>query len=69
MKKRKKELLLTGFAGALLYGSGLSLAIESGNIKNRKKEPAWKWIVGGTAGIGLALSGTVLLIKAEFLKK
>lgn len=67
--KRKEELLLTGFTGALLFGSGLSLAIESGILKNKKKTEAWKWIAGGTAGIGMALSGTVLLIKAEFLKK
>lgn len=67
--KKKEKLLLTGFTGALLFGSGLSLAIESGFMKNRRERKNWKWITGGTAGIGMALSGTVLLIKAEFLKK
>ena len=58
---------LNGFLGALLFGSGLSLAIESGFLKHEGS--AWYyWIIGGTAGLGLALSGVVLLIRAGMLK-
>ena len=59
---------LNGFIGALLFGSGLSLAIESGYWKH-SSEPWYFWVLGGTAGIGIALSGVVLLIRAGILKR
>ena len=59
---------LNGFLGALLFGSGLSLAIESGFWKH-SPEPWYYWILGGTSGIGIALSGVVLLIRAGILKR
>lgn len=58
---------LYGFFGALLFGSGLSIAIECSHIKQQNGD-FWLWVTGGTAGIGLALSGVVLLIRAGILE-
>ena len=67
-RSKRKKWWLNGFFGALLFGSGLSLAIESGFWKHDGS--AWYyWVIGGTAGIGLALSGVVLLIRVGILKR
>jgi hypothetical protein len=58
---------LNGGIGALLFGSGLSMAMECSHIKNDGGD-FWLWVIGGTVGIGLALSGVVLLIKAGILE-
>jgi hypothetical protein len=57
-----------GAAGAFLFGSGLSIAMECSQLKH-SGEPWYIWAVGGTAGIGIALSGVVLLIRAGILNR
>ena len=66
--KIRTKWLICGALGALLFGSGLSLAIECSHIKHGTG-PFWLWVIGGTAGIGLALSGVVVLIKTAFLEE
>jgi len=66
METKRKKWWFYGAFGAVLLGSGLSLAIESSWWKH-SETPDWYWILGGTAGIGLCLSGVVLLIKAGIL--
>ncbi|WP_031425508.1 hypothetical protein [Flavimarina sp. Hel_I_48] len=65
---KKGKWLLNGGLGAVLFGSGLSLAIESGFWKH-SSEPWYFWVLGGTAGIGLTLSGVILLIRTGILKR
>lgn len=65
--KDKMKWWFNGAVGALLFGSGLSIAIESSHIKHSVND-FWLWVIGGTVGIGLALSGVVLLIKAGILE-
>lgn len=63
----RAKWLLCGGLGALLFGSGLSIAIECSHLKHGDG-PFWLWVIGGTTGIGLTLSGVVVLIKAAFLE-
>jgi hypothetical protein len=65
--KDKMKWWFNGAVGALLFGSGLSIAIECSHIKHSGND-FWLWVIGGTVGIGLALSGVVLLIKAGILE-
>jgi hypothetical protein len=67
MSERSKWWL-NGFFGALLFGSGLSIAIECSHIKHQNGD-LWLWVTGGTIGIGLALSGVVLLIRAGIIEE
>jgi hypothetical protein len=60
--------LLSGGVGALLFGSGLSIAMECSHLK-QGDGPLWLWIVGGTIGIGITLSGVVILIKTAFIEQ
>lgn len=58
---------INGAIGAFLFGSGLALAIEASHWKHQQVD--WtQWVFGGTAGIGLALSGVVLLVRAGILR-
>ena len=57
---------LNGALGAFLFGSGLCVVIESGFLKHESVFWAW-WVLSGTAGIGLTLSGVVLLIRAGII--
>jgi hypothetical protein len=63
----KVKWWLYGAGGALLFGSGLSIAIECSHIKH-SGDHFWLWVFGGTCGLGLALSGVVFLIKAGILQ-
>ncbi|MGB3776307.1 MAG: hypothetical protein WA951_13705 [Leeuwenhoekiella sp.] len=67
LSKRSKWWLMGG-AGAILFGSGLSLALEASHWKHDGSD-WYYWVLGGTAGIGIALSGVVVLIKAGILKR
>ncbi len=67
-RSKRSKWWLNGFFGALLFGSGLSLAMESGHWKH-SSDPWYYWVIGGTVGIGLALSGVVLLIRAGILNR
>lgn len=66
MDKRKKQWWFNGVVGALLLGSGLSIALECSHIKHSGGD-FWLWTLGGTAGIGLLLSGVVMLVRAGIL--
>ncbi len=66
MNPKRKKWWFYGALGAVLLGSGLSLALESSWWKH-SSTANWQWIVGGTAGLGLSISGVVLLIKAGIL--
>jgi hypothetical protein len=63
----KLKWWLFGAGGALLFGSGLSIAIECSHLKH-SGDNFWLWVIGGTVGIGLALSGVVFLIRAGILE-
>ena len=63
----KMKWWLYGAGGALLFGSGLSIAMECSHLKHSDYLDWW-WILGGTAGIGIALSGVVFLIRAGILQ-
>ena len=63
----KTKWWINGTVGALLLGSGLSIALECSHIKNDGGD-FWLWVLGGTFGIGLVLSGVVLLIRAGILE-
>ncbi|NQX78638.1 hypothetical protein [Gilvibacter sp.] len=54
--------------GALLLGSGISVALECSQLKHNGAD-FWLWTLGGTAGIGLVLSGVVLLIRAGIINE
>ncbi len=66
MSNKMKWWLYGGF-GALFFGSGLSIAIECSHIKHGEG-PFWAWVIGGTVGIGLAVSGIIFLIRAGILE-
>lgn len=68
MKQKRKEWWVKGGLGSVFFGSGLSIAIESSHIKHSMAED-YIWILGGTAGIGLALVGIFLLIQAGILQR
>ena len=65
---KKQSWWVYGALGALLLGSGFSLAAEASHWKHTA-QPFWQWTLGGIAGIGLLLSGVVLLIKAGILER
>ena len=64
---KRRKWWLNGFFGALLFGGGLTLAIESGFLKH-SLQPWYYWVIGGTVGLSLALIGVVILIRAGVLK-
>lgn len=65
---KRNKWWFNGSVGAVLFGSGLSLATAASHWKHDGKD--WKhWGIGGTTGIGLALSGVVLLSRAGVLKR
>ena len=66
MQKKRKQWWFNGVTGAVLLGSGLSIALECSNIKQDGGD-ILTWVFGGTAGIGLVLSGVVLLIRAGII--
>ncbi|MDC7998321.1 hypothetical protein [Gilvibacter sediminis] len=68
MNKQKKQWWFNGVVGALLLGSGLSVALECSQLKHNGAD-FWLWTLGGTAGIGLVLSGVVLLIRAGIINE
>ena len=68
MNKQKKLWWFNGVVGALLLGSGLSIALECSQLKHNDGN-FWLWTLGGTAGIGMVLSGVVLLVRAGILKE
>lgn len=63
----KTKWWINGAVGAFLLGSGLSITLECSHIKNDGGD-FWLWVLGGTFGIGLVLSGVVLLIRAGILE-
>ena len=65
---RRKKWWFNGAFGAVLFGSGISLAIEAGHWKH-STSPWFYWVLGGTLGICSALSGVVLLSRAGVLKR
>lgn len=67
-KEKRKRWWFNGAFGALLLGSGISLAIDASHWKFQEYAE-WHWIIGGTAGIGLVVSGVVLLIRAGILRR
>ena len=56
-----------GSAGALLFGSGLSIIAEASHWKHDGSLWYW-WVFGGVVGIALAVSGVVFLIRAGILQ-
>lgn len=65
---KRDKWWFNGTLGTILFGSGLSLTMESGFWKHDGSRWFY-WAIGGTAGLGLALSGPVLLIRAGILKR
>lgn len=65
---KKQSWWLYGSLGAFLLGSGFSLAAEASHWKHAGQS-FWQWTLGGIAGIGLLLSGVVLLIKAGVIER
>ncbi len=64
---KRRRWWLNGFFGALLFGGGLTFAIESSHLKHSGED--WiLWASTGTAGLSLALVGVFLLIRAGVLK-
>ena len=68
MNKQKKLWWFNGVVGALLLGSGLSIALECSQLKHNDGD-FWLWTLGGTAGIGMVLSGVVLLSRAGIINQ
>lgn len=66
--KLRTKWLISGALGAFLFGSGLSITIECSHIKH-SDGAFWIWVLGGTAGIGIALSGVVVLIRTALLEE
>lgn len=67
-KSKKSSWFIKGTAGIILFGSGLSIAIES-SVYKHSDEPWYTWVVGGTAGIALAVSGIIFMIKSGILER
>jgi hypothetical protein len=57
-----------GGLGAILFGSGFSLATEASHWKH-SGESLLFWASGGTLGIALMIFGIILLIKSESVKR
>lgn len=57
-----------GGCGAVLLGTGVSCAIESGFLKHNSTL-WWQWTLAGTGSLVLLISGIVLLIKAAFIER
>jgi hypothetical protein len=68
MSSERQQWLLTGGVGAVLFGTVFSLGVEAGYWKH-SGDPIWLWMLGGTAGIALMITGIVLLIKAARLER
>ena len=64
----RKKWLLTGGAGASLFGFGLCAVVESGFLKHGDSE-WWEWVGLGTASLIVTIFGLVLLIKAGLMEK
>lgn len=62
-KKIQQQWLLRGGAGASLAGLGLCVTIEAGFMKHG--DAMWyEWVLIGTVGLALFMSGISLLIDA-----
>jgi len=65
-KKLKREWLVKGTLGALLFGFGLCCMVESGFLKHGGT--IWyAWVIAGTFSLCSTISGAVLLIQAGIL--
>lgn len=67
-KKLYRKWLFLGGLGALLLGTGVSCAIESGFLKHNGA-PTWQWVLAGTGSLTVLISGIVILIKTAFLER
>lgn len=67
-KKLHRKWLFMGGLGALLLGTGISCAIESGFLKHNGA-PVCQWALAGTASLAVLISGVVVLIKTAFLER
>ena len=67
-KKLRNIWLFTGGGGAVLLGTGISCAIESGFLKH-SGVVWWQWVLGGTASLALVITGVILLIKSAFIEQ
>ena len=66
-RKRRIRWWWQGGVGALLLGSGISCAVESGFLKHQDV-PWYVWVLAGTGSFCLIIPGVVLLIKAGILE-
>lgn len=67
-KNKKRAWFIQGTAGILLFGTGLSIAIECSSFKH-SDAPWFTWVLGGTLGIGLAVSGIIFMIRSGILQR
>ncbi len=65
---QRKKWLLTGGAGASLFGFGLCAVMESGFLKHNGAT-WWHWASLGTISLVVTILGLVLLIKAGVMEK
>lgn len=65
-RKARRTWWIKGGVGAIMLGTGLSGAIESGFLKNNN-EAGLLWILTGTLSLGLVISGVVFLIQAGLI--
>ena len=66
--KNKKKWLMSGAVGAILTGTGFSLAVEASHWKH-SGEPFWLWVLSGTLGIAILMAGIIVLIKTGLMEQ
>lgn len=66
--KSRKRWLWSGGLGSILFGSGISLAIEASHWKHAEAE-LWLWAGAGTLGIALMIAGICVLISTGQMDK
>jgi len=65
-KNTRRTWWILGSSGALLLGSGVSIALEASHYKHLGTTN-WQWILGGILGIACIVSGVVFLIRAGII--
>lgn len=63
ISKNKKQWLLRGGFGAVLFGSGLSATIEVAFMRN-EGAPFWKWFLLGTLSLVVLIAGLSFIVDA-----